>query len=87
MHKASDIYCMWVVLHAVGIQGILSAYQMCISQVQLYGPTNFAPIIYHVAQFAAAAKSEPVPKVVLLTVYFFTCLSLWIMKTKCVCII
>ena len=46
-----------------GVQGILSAYQMCLSQVTLYGPTNFAPIIYHAAQFAAAAKSEPTPKV------------------------
>jgi len=36
---------------------------MCLSQVVLYGPTNFAPIIYHAAQFAAAAKSEPTPKV------------------------
>jgi len=51
------------VFYVVGIQGILSAYQMCLSQVQLYGPTNFAPIIYHVAQFAAASKSEPTPKV------------------------
>jgi len=50
-------------LHAAGVHGILSAYQMCVSQVQLYGPTNFAPIIYHVAQFAAAAKNEPTPKV------------------------
>jgi len=46
-----------------GVQGILSAYQMCLSHVVLYGPTNFAPIIYHVAQFAAASKSEPTPKV------------------------
>jgi len=50
-------------VNAAGIQGILSAYQMCVSQVVLYGPTNFAPIIYHVAQFAAASKGEPTPKV------------------------
>jgi len=50
-------------LHTVGVQGILSAYQMCIGQIALHGPTNFAPIIYHVAQFAAAAKNEPTPKV------------------------
>jgi len=54
---------MWTVYNAVGVQGILGAYQMCLSQVQLYGPTNFAPIIYHVAQFAAAAKNDPMPKV------------------------
>jgi len=55
--------CTCVTLHTVGVQGIVSAYQMCISQVALHGPTNFAPIIYHVAQFAAAAKNEPTPKV------------------------
>ena len=56
------MYTMFVLLD-IGVQGILSAYQMCLSQVQLYGPTNFAPIIYHVAQFAAASKTEPTPKV------------------------
>lgn len=54
---------MQVVCNTVGVQGILGAYQMCLSQVTLYGPTNFAPIIYHVAQFAAAAKNEPAKKV------------------------
>ncbi|ELT91123.1 hypothetical protein CAPTEDRAFT_150478 [Capitella teleta] len=41
-----------------GIDGILAAYQACIPQVRLYGPTNFSPIIYHVSQFAAAAQKE-----------------------------
>jgi len=54
---------MCVYLYVLGVQGILSAYQMCLQHVVLYGPTNFAPIIYHAAQFAAAAKSEPTPKV------------------------
>jgi len=49
--------------NVAGVQGILSAYQMCLGQVLLHGPTNFAPIINHVAQFAAAAKREPAPKV------------------------
>ncbi|XP_057303444.1 copine-3-like [Hydractinia symbiolongicarpus] len=35
-----------------GIPGIVAAYQNCIRQVQLYGPTNVAPIINHVAKFA-----------------------------------
>uniref|UniRef100_A0A8C4NAS8 Copine-3 n=1 Tax=Eptatretus burgeri TaxID=7764 RepID=A0A8C4NAS8_EPTBU len=38
-----------------GIEGIVQAYQYCIQSVRLYGPTNFAPIINHVASFAAAA--------------------------------
>lgn len=28
-----------------GIDGVLNSYRHSISQVQLYGPTNFAPII------------------------------------------
>ncbi|CAH1780422.1 unnamed protein product [Owenia fusiformis] len=42
-----------------GIQGVVQTYTACISQVQLYGPTNASPVIYHVAQFAAAAQKEP----------------------------
>ncbi|XP_071816097.1 copine-8-like isoform X1 [Apostichopus japonicus] len=38
----------------VGIPGIMQAYKACIQQVQLYGPTNFSPIINHVARFAQA---------------------------------
>ncbi|XP_072026365.1 copine-8-like isoform X2 [Amphiura filiformis] len=38
----------------MGIQGIMGAYQNCIRSVQLYGPTNFAPVINHVAKFAQA---------------------------------
>lgn len=41
-----------------GIQGILDAYRVCISRIQLYGPTNFAPIIHHVAQFALASQKD-----------------------------
>ncbi len=32
--------------------GVLSAYRSCIQRVQLYGPTNFAPTINHVANIA-----------------------------------
>ncbi|KAK7115091.1 copine-3-like isoform X2 [Littorina saxatilis] len=41
-----------------GIDGVLQAYTNCIRYVQLYGPTNVAPIIAHVARFAAAAQKE-----------------------------
>ncbi|XP_077983033.1 copine-8-like [Glandiceps talaboti] len=37
-----------------GIDGVLQAYQQSIRAVQLYGPTNFAPVINHVARFAAS---------------------------------
>ena len=35
-----------------GIQGVEQAYHNCVTQVQLYGPTNFSPVIRHVARFA-----------------------------------
>ncbi|NXF51050.1 CPNE3 protein, partial [Oceanites oceanicus] len=41
-----------------GIQGIVDAYRACLPQVKLYGPTNFSPIINHVARFAAAATQQ-----------------------------
>ena len=34
------------------ISGVLSAYKSCINRIQLYGPTNFAPVINHVAKVA-----------------------------------
>ncbi|XP_022084005.1 copine-8-like isoform X1 [Acanthaster planci] len=40
----------------VGVEGIVAAYQKALSSVQLYGPTLFAPIINHVARFAAAVR-------------------------------
>ena len=44
MHQ-SNPYCQ-------DISGVLEAYKSCISQIQLYGPTNFAPTINHVANIA-----------------------------------
>uniref|UniRef100_A0A2K6SU89 Copine-3 n=1 Tax=Saimiri boliviensis boliviensis TaxID=39432 RepID=A0A2K6SU89_SAIBB len=41
-----------------GIQGIIEAYRACLPQIKLYGPTNFSPIINHVARFAAAATQQ-----------------------------
>ncbi|XP_033011400.1 copine-3 [Lacerta agilis] len=41
-----------------GIQGIVDAYRACLPQVRLYGPTNFSPIINHMARFAAAATQQ-----------------------------
>jgi hypothetical protein len=45
-----------------GVKGVLDAYTACVERVELYGPTNFAPIILHVAQFAAAAQREQAAK-------------------------
>ncbi|XP_023339050.1 copine-3 [Eurytemora carolleeae] len=42
-----------------GLQGIVSAYYTALNQVQLYGPTNFSPVINHVAKFAAAYQNDP----------------------------
>ncbi|KAK3932056.1 Copine-8 [Frankliniella fusca] len=37
-----------------GISGVIEAYKKCIRQIQLFGPTNFAPVINHVGKFAEA---------------------------------
>ncbi|KAF6029550.1 CPNE8 [Bugula neritina] len=39
-----------------GIGGVMHAYQSAIRSVALWGPTNFAPVINHVARFAAAMR-------------------------------
>ncbi|XP_066942363.1 copine-8-like isoform X1 [Macrobrachium rosenbergii] len=39
------------------VQGVIEAYYNCLNRVQLYGPTNFAPIINHVARFAASNRA------------------------------
>ncbi|XP_025913353.1 copine-1 isoform X4 [Apteryx rowi] len=41
-----------------GIQGIVDAYRQILPQVRLYGPTNFSPIINHVARFAAHSAQQ-----------------------------
>ncbi|XP_004613087.2 copine-5 isoform X5 [Sorex araneus] len=39
-----------------GIDGILEAYHRSLRTVQLYGPTNFAPVVTHVARNAATVQ-------------------------------
>uniref|UniRef100_A0A8C6PUK9 Copine 5 n=1 Tax=Nothobranchius furzeri TaxID=105023 RepID=A0A8C6PUK9_NOTFU len=39
-----------------GIEGILEAYHQSLKTVQLYGPTNFAPVVNHVARYAEAVQ-------------------------------
>merc|ERR1719228_2026296 len=51
-----------------GIDGLLSAYYNSLYNVQLYGPTNFSPVINHVAQFASAYESDPSNYFVLLII-------------------
>ncbi|XP_063062946.1 copine-3-like isoform X2 [Engraulis encrasicolus] len=41
-----------------GIEGVVDAYRRCLPQVKLFGPTNFSPIINHVARFAHQAASQ-----------------------------
>uniref|UniRef100_A0A671P3Y0 Copine-3-like n=1 Tax=Sinocyclocheilus anshuiensis TaxID=1608454 RepID=A0A671P3Y0_9TELE len=42
-----------------GVQGIVDAYRVVLPQIRLYGPTNFSPIINHVARIAAGAAQQP----------------------------
>lgn len=39
-----------------GVEGVLQAYYNSLKNVQLYGPTNFSPVINHVARFAQAIQ-------------------------------
>ncbi|CAB1354345.1 unnamed protein product [Coregonus sp. 'balchen'] len=39
-------------------KGIVEAYRMALPQVKLYGPTNFSPIINHVASIASGAAQQ-----------------------------
>ncbi|XP_076617891.1 copine-3-like [Chaetodon auriga] len=43
-----------------GIEGVVSAYQQCLPQLKLWGPTNFSPIIRHVSCFARQALRQNV---------------------------
>ncbi|GFS16625.1 copine-3 [Elysia marginata] len=47
--NASNPFC-------AGVQGVLNAYVNCVTNIQLWGPTNVSPIINHVARFAKAAQ-------------------------------
>lgn len=45
--------------YCAGVQGVVEAYHKALTAVQLWGPTNFAPIIKHVANFAEQAVKDP----------------------------
>ena len=49
--NASNPYC-------AGIQGVVQAYHQSLQSAELYGPTNVAPIINHVARFAQEAAGR-----------------------------
>ncbi|XP_029318321.1 copine-8 [Cottoperca gobio] len=42
--------------YCTGIEGVMEAYYRSLKSVQLYGPTNFSPVINHVARYAASVK-------------------------------
>ena len=44
--------------YCAGIQGVVAAYQQAIAAVELYGPTNVAPVIHHIANFAEKASHD-----------------------------
>jgi len=52
LNLTQDPYCS-------GVDGILAAYHQSLNSVQLYGPTNFSPVINHVANFARAYQHDP----------------------------
>ena len=42
----------------LGVEGLLQAYRHSLQSVKLYGPTNFSPVINHVANFARAYQAN-----------------------------
>uniref|UniRef100_A0A8B9KEN1 Copine-2 n=1 Tax=Astyanax mexicanus TaxID=7994 RepID=A0A8B9KEN1_ASTMX len=48
--------CFYVL--CTGVEGIVQAYSTCLPHLRFYGPTNFAPIINHVARFASQALQQ-----------------------------
>jgi len=48
---------------------VVQAYQQCLPQVKLYGPTNFSPIINHVAQFGKQARQQETASVSLSSIF------------------
>ncbi|XP_034528857.1 copine-8 [Notolabrus celidotus] len=42
--------------YCAGIEGVVEAYYQSLKSVQLYGPTNFSPVVNHVARYAASVK-------------------------------
>ncbi|XP_036375906.1 copine-8 [Megalops cyprinoides] len=42
--------------YCTGIDGVMEAYYQSLKSVHLYGPTNFSPVINHVARYAASVK-------------------------------
>lgn len=61
LNLTNDPYCS-------GVDGILAAYHQSLHNVQLYGPTNFAPVVNHVAKFARAYQQDPSNYFVLLII-------------------
>jgi hypothetical protein len=51
LNLTSDPYC-------YGMDGVLLAYYQALNAVELYGPTNFSPVINHVANFARAFQND-----------------------------
>ncbi|XP_078256416.1 copine-2 [Rhinoraja longicauda] len=41
-----------------GVEGIVEAYTACLPHIRFYGPTNFSPIINHVAKCASQAVQQ-----------------------------
>jgi len=51
-----------------GLEGVMAAYNNALHNVQLCGPTNFSPVIRHVAKFAEVYRHDPTNYFVLLII-------------------
>jgi hypothetical protein len=69
----------------LGIQGIVQAYQSCLPNITLYGPTNVSPVVNHVSSFARQAVSaevRPISEQVILSLRY-KYWTLWILIAQC----
>lgn len=48
----------YTLVSEAGVDGIAQAYSACLPHIRFYGPTNFSPIVNHVARFAAQATQQ-----------------------------
>ena len=44
--------------YCAGVEGLLAAYRHSLQTIELWGPTNFSPVINHVSKFAEAYQAD-----------------------------
>lgn len=72
--------------YCAGIPGVVQAYHTALQSVQLWGPTNFAPIINHVARFAEHAATNQQHQVCTCALFVYVIYSAQVIMCSLVCV-